>query len=62
MSVGLELSSMFEQLPDEWLPFGEDSAIDAHDLFEIEQTAERLAWADHGDTGIAVDLSAPWMR
>lgn len=62
MSVDLELSSMFEQLLDEWLPVGEDSAISAHDLFEIEQMAERMAWADHGDTGIAVDLSAPWMR
>ena len=62
MSVDLELGSFLEQYLDEWLPFGEDSAIDAHDLFEIEQTTERLAWADHGDTGIAVDLSAPWMR
>ena len=33
-----------------------------NDLFEIEQMAERMAWSDHGDTGIAVDLSAPWMR
>lgn len=62
MSADLDLSSFFEQSLDELLPVDEGSAISANDLVEIEQVGERLAWADHGDTGIAVDLSAPWMR